>query len=56
MEETLPPETETGSGFSPTRIRQFDPSIDISGVALDTNGDLLVLDRAGRRLLTTSLY
>jgi len=23
MEETLPPETETGAGFSPTRIRQF---------------------------------
>jgi len=43
-------------GTGPTRIRQFDPSIDISGLALDTNGDLLVLDRAGRRLLTTSLY
>ena len=40
----------------PTRIRQFDASIDISGLALDTNGDLLVLDRAGRRLLATTLY
>jgi hypothetical protein len=28
-----------------------DTSIDISGLALDTDGDLLVLDRAGRRLL-----
>ena len=44
------------SGTGPTRIRQFDPSIDISGLALDTNGDLLVLDRAGRRLLATTLY
>jgi hypothetical protein len=43
-------------GTGPTRSRQFDPSIDISGLALDTNGDLLVLDRAGLRLLTTTLY
>ena len=28
-----------------------DTTIDISGLALDTDGDLLVLDRAGRRLL-----
>ena len=40
---------ERGSGSSM-------PSIDISGLALDTNGDLLVLDRAGRRLLATTLY
>ena len=40
----------------PTVIRQLDASIDISGLALDTNGDLLVLDRAGRRLLATTLY
>lgn len=43
-------------GTGPTRIRQFDPSIDISGLALDTNGDLLVLDRASLRVLTTTLY
>ena len=33
------------------RTQLKDTTIDISGLALDTDGDLLVLDRAGRRLL-----
>ena len=40
-ETLLPPQPQVG---------------DISGLALDTNGDLLVLDRAGRRLLATTPY
>ncbi len=42
-------------GAGPTLTRTFDPSIDISGLARDTSGYLLLLDRAGRRLLQTTL-
>ena len=36
----------------PNMVRQLaDGTINIAGLALDTDGDLLVLDRAGRRLL-----
>jgi hypothetical protein len=39
-------------GVGPTLLKQLqDTTIDISGLALDTDGDLLVLDRASRRLL-----
>ena len=41
-----------GLGGGPSLRKQLaDRTIDISGLALDTDGDLLVLDRAGRRLL-----
>ncbi len=41
-----------GAGVAPSLRKQLaDTTIDISGLALDTDGDLLVLDRASRRLL-----
>ena len=43
---------EMDQSAGPTlRTQLKDTTIDISGLALDTDGDLLVLDRAGRRLL-----
>ena len=42
----------SGPGVAPSlRTQLADTTIDISGLALDTDGDLLVLDRANRRLL-----
>jgi len=41
-----------GAGLAPSpRKLLADKTVDISGLALDTGGDLLVLDRANRRLL-----
>jgi hypothetical protein len=40
----------------PTLLRHFDAPIEISGLARDVDGDLLLLDRAGRRLLETQLF
>lgn len=41
-----------GAGAAPSLLKQLgDKTINISGLALDTDGDLLVLDRASRRLL-----
>jgi hypothetical protein len=45
-----------GQNASPSlRTQLEDATIDISGLALDTDGDLLVLDRAGRRLLEMAM-
>ena len=44
-----------GAGVAPSLRKQLaDTTIAISGLALDTDGDLLVLDRASRRLLEMS--